>query len=409
MKKTRDIIQAEALQALKTNGYNGTCVINTGGGKGKVAIDAIKEGKFKSILITSPRTNLKTMWRKELDKWGISLHLCDIEIINIQTCYKLHKEELKEFDIIIADEVHLIASPEYSKLIVNARELSIPVIALTATPSLHDTFKEEFYKKYIPIVYEYHNSAKDGIINKRRYFIYQYELSNDYKVIAGTKKKPFTVGEKSQYEYLSQQIKKGQILMAQTGSTDWFKDAAYWGWGGNGTSAQRGAAIVYLNAIKYRKEFLWNLSSSADIAVKVKDKILNSQTKNKVLLFSELTTQANKLSAYSVHSKQDEETNKQLLYHFDTGKIRELSSVNSLTLGLNLVGANWAILESYNSSATSIQQKLGRTDRLKSDDVSNIVIIVPKSTQAEQWFNEFSKSLDLEDAIFINELKDLEI
>ena len=487
MKKTRDIIQAEALQALKANEYNGTCVINTGGGKGKVAIDAIKDGKFKSSLITSPRTNLQTMWKKELEKWnihpnlstedaynyhwhGFSYNRIYVSIINIQTCYKWTKETISKFDVVIADEIHTIVSPEYSKLIINARELNIPVIALTATPSLHDTFKEEFYKKYIPIIYEYHDSAKDGIINKRRYFIYQYELSDDYKVIVKTKSKEWIQGELSRYNYIESIFESSKLTIenfyfneikarVKTLNVDHFRPSykrffnkitskdldyfrkIYWNamkrkklpldlykymrFVSKEDYAKFGMKAGYYSSIapeaiksyffKYvwardeRKEFLWNLSSSADIAVKIKNKILDSQIANKVLLFSELTTQANKLSAYSVHSKQDEETNKQLIHHFDTGKIRELSSVNSLTLGLNLVGANWAILESYNSSATSIQQKLGRTDRLKADDVSNIVIIVPKSTQAEQWFNEFSKSLDLEDAVYINNINDLKI
>jgi superfamily II DNA or RNA helicase len=165
--------------------------------------------------------------------------------------------------------------------------------------------------------------------------------------------------------------------MAQTGSQDWFKDAAEWFWKGNGDSTQKNAARIYLQAIKYRREFLNNLTSSAVIANKLKDKILNSQITNKVLLFSELTSQAEKLSAYSIHSKQDEETNRQLLYMFDTGTIRELSAVRSLSLGLNLVGANWAIVESFNSSSVDLLQKIGRTSRLNPDAVANIVIIVP--------------------------------
>jgi superfamily II DNA or RNA helicase len=194
--------------------------------------------------------------------------------------------------------------------------------------------------------------------------------------------------------------------MSQTGSREWFEDAATWGWNKQGTPSQRIAAITYLNAIKHRKSFLWNLSSSVDIALRFKEKIL-AQDNNKVLLFSELTSQADRLSKYSIHSNNDEITNKQLLYSFDTGSIRELASVNSLTLGLNLVGANWAIFESFNSSETSIKQKAGRLDRLSTNDVSNIIFIVPKDTQAEQWFNNFSKSLDLSEAVYLNNINEL--
>jgi len=416
----RDKIQQQAVDILEKNNYTGVVVLSMGTGKGKIAIDCIKRGGFKNILITSPRTNLKDMWKQELEKWGFQQmstyqyvdksneeHCPFIITENIQTCYKWDSIKIRLFDLIIYDEIHT-CGPEYFTLIKNAIENNIPVIGLTGTPNKNEEFKQSTLYTTLPILYEYHDSAKDGLINNRRYYIYKYKLSDDYKVIAGTKKKPFTVGEYTQYEYLSQQIKKGQILMAQTGSTDWFKDAADWGWGGKGTPSQKSSAMIYLNAIKYRKEFLWNLSSSADIAVKAKELILQNVT-NKVLLFSELTTQANKLSAYAIHSKQDEDTNKKLIKSFDDDEIRELSSVRSLTLGLNLKGANWAILESYNSSPTDILQKLGRTSRLEVDNVANVLILVPEGTQAEQWFNEFSKSLDLENAIFINELKDLKI
>lgn len=429
----REQIQQEALNKLKLNNYTGTICLSTGSGKSKVAIDAIKKGNFKNILITSPRTNLKDNWRTELGKWDIvesstsNLYYVEytynksiIIIENIQTCYKWTKDEISKFDLIIADEVHTMSSDKYGNLIVNAVNLCIPVIGLTATPSLHIADKTLFYKNYIPIVYEYYNSAEDGIINKRRYYIYQYPLTNDYKVIAGTKAKPFLLGEASQYEYLSAQIKKGQIMMARTGSTDWFRDAANWAWKGLGNASQKTAAITYLNAIKYRKEFLWSLSSSADIAVKIKERILtkfeginiytgDNMNFNKVLLFSELTSQAEKLSAYSIHSKQSEDANRETLRMFDSGEIRELSSVRSLTLGLNIKGANWAIIESYNSSPTDILQRLGRCDRLSIDDVANVVILVPINTQAEQWFTGFSKSLDLSEAVYINNINEIKI
>lgn len=415
----KDNIQQQALQVLKDNNYTGVIVAEMGSGKGKIAIDAIKQGKFKNILITSPRTNLKDMWRKELKKWhfipisdenlpevkwGIKIFdednwdlgsigsTLNITLENIQTVYKWTKEQLQQFDLVVFDEIHMCGE-QFFNLIQNSLDLDKSVIGLTGTPNKEEPFKKNVLYQKLPIIFEYYDSAKDGLINKRRYFIYEYELTDNYKVITGTKKKQWLVGEKSQYDYLTEQIKKGQRLMAQTGSQDWFKDAADWFWNGNGTPEQKNAARVYLQAIKYRKEFLWNLTSSAEIAVKLKEKIRDSQIANKILLFSELTTQAEKLSPYSIHSKNDEYTNRQLLYSFDTGMTRELSSVRSLTLGLNLVGANWAVLESYNGSSTSNAQKLGRLSRLDIDDIANVVIIVPIKTQAEEWFKKFMKDL----------------
>lgn len=423
--KLKDKIQKEALEILKKNNYTGVIVMEMGSGKSKVGIDTIKQGNFKNILITSPRTNLKESWKEELKKWlntfkfkvdngwevfGQTSYLMNqgpcIFTENIQTCYKWTKEQLQQFDLVIFDEIHMCGE-QYFNLIQNSLDLNINCIGLTGTPNKEEEFKKNVLYQKLPIIFEYYDSAKDGLINKRKYIIYHYNLSDDYKVITGTKKKKWLVGEKSQYDYLSEQIKKGQKLMAQTGSEDWFRDAGDWFWKGLGDSTQKNAARVYLNAIKYRKEFLWNLSSSADIAVKLKNKILQNVS-NKVLLFSELTTQAEKLSTYSIHSKNNEETNKQLLHMFDNGDIKELSSVRSLTLGLNLVGANWAILESFNGSITSNAQKLARTSRLDVEKIANVIIIVPANTQAEQWYSKFIKDLIDEDSdIEVNYINDI--
>lgn len=105
--KNREQIQSEALLALKKHNYNGTVVLSTGSGKSKCAIDAIKEGNFKNILITSPRTNLKENWSTELEKWGQGWLFGDthkVVIENIQTCYKWDEDKIKSFDLVIVDK-----------------------------------------------------------------------------------------------------------------------------------------------------------------------------------------------------------------------------------------------------------------------------------------------------------------
>ncbi len=408
-KKTREQIQSEALTTLAENGYIGTVVLSTGSGKSKVAIDAIKKGNFKNILITSPRTNLKKNWTDELIKWDLTFIDSDsfITIENIQTCYKWTDEKIKSFDLVVCDEVHTMCTPEYGRLIQIRAKHNLPRIGLTATPDTDNEEKRLFYAKYCPIIYEYLDSAKDGIVNKRRYFVYNYPLTDQYLVIAGTKAKSFKKGEKSQYEYLSKAVKRGQVMMSRTGSQDWFKDAANWGWKNQGTPEQKSAAIQYLNAIKYRKEFLWNLTSSAHIASEFKRAILGADKSNKVLLFSELTKQAEKLSKYTVHSNNSPDVNSANLANFDHGIIRELGSCNSLTLGLNIKGANFAIMESFSGSTTAFAQKAGRTDRLPVDEEATVIFIVPQGTQAEQWFNNATKTLDLSDTVYLDSINNL--
>jgi superfamily II DNA or RNA helicase len=452
MSKTREEIQEEALQSARTHNYNGVLVLEPGSGKSKVAIDCIKQGNFKNILITSPRTNLKENWKLELEKWGIynwtmfgetdeydvqcGLRI-NITLENIQTVYKWPEAKLKSFDLIIYDELHT-CGPEYYRLIEIVQKFnidgdihqkaSVPIIGLTGTPTKSDPWKKEVLYKTLSIIYEYYNAEKDGVTNKISYQVFEYELSDNYKVITGNKDKQWLIGEKKQYDYLSEQYELAKSAMFLAGAVgDYFSLCLLW-MRGNFTKEQKNAGFKFFYAIRNRKEFLWNLESSKQIALKIKNKILEDSVhmfsplkykhsyenkNNKVLLFSELTSQAEKLSSYSIHSnngksaKDCKEINKELLDKFNKGEIRELSSVNSLTLGLNLTNTTHAIFESYSSSLTNFTQKAKRLARLKTNDVANVIIIRPLNTQmGDSWFNSITKNVTYQT---INKLEDLKI
>lgn len=374
---TKDEIQKQALNIWINKGCQGVVVATPGSGKSKIAIDAIKYFKPIKVLITSPRTNLKESWNNELHKWGFTKieevldstweynnTLVDIDLINIQTCYKWSKSKINEYTLIILDEAHLIICPEYSKLIINAFLLKKKILGLTGTPNKSDEFKSQFYKTKLPIVFEYYDSAKDGLINHTMNYVFRYDLTDDFKVKVGTKTKSWTKGELSQYQYLSERYEKAKKTMAHLGAEDFFKTSIQWmkGVDENGNKLDKqysDAGRAFFNSIRYRKEFLWNLESSKYWCNRFKDRILQG-TDNKVLIFSALTNQASKLSRYSIHSKKDIDSNKLLLEQFNQGIIRELSSCDMLTLGLNLKNAKYAIMESFNGSETSASQRMGK-------------------------------------------------
>lgn len=431
--KTKEQIQFEAFSALKKNNYTGTVCMSTGTGKSKVAIDCIIDGSFQNILISTPRESLKKNWQDELEKWGINRlnsllnneeiytykkHISDtqdgvyarIVTENIQTCYKWTAEQLKKFDLIIVDEIHTIGV-EYSSYLALAHMYKIKVIGLTATPFKEDDFKQEvLYSSggLAPIVYEYYDSERDKVTNSVKYYVLEYELSDNYKVFIKGKDKSWYQGEASRYNYLTDMYEKAKAEMWNLGATDYFATSLMWMKNGNTDQKKAGAKFFY--AVKNRKEFLWKLSSSAIKATALKQLILNNPN-NKVLLFSELTSQADRLSPHSVHSnngdtaKKVKENNKELLESFNSGEIKELSSCLSLTLGLNMSGANWAIFESYSSSKVNATQKKGRLHRLDISDSANIVVIKPLGTQAETWFeNAFGW---IKNPTIINDVKEL--
>lgn len=418
-KLTKSEIQSRALGAYyeKQNfgRIKGTICLSTGTGKSKVGINFITQNEdVKEVLITSPRTNLKENWVREMKKWGFSRNVSfvDLEgwivpnrkdvvhitIENIQTTYKWKD---KHFDLIIADEIHTMMTPEYSKLFENLTYKYL--MGLTATHDITDkNDKQYYYDKYCPIIYEYYDSADDGLINKTHFYVVNHTLTNNEMVLVGRKNNRFMKGELDHYNYLTEQMKKGQRLMMAQGSNDWFTDAGNWFWKRQGTPEQKNAAMRYLNAIKYRKEFLLKLRSTANIARKIVNGILTDIPDSKILVFSELTEQIDKIVPSTVHSHNTEEINQMRIDQFNNGTLRTLGSCQSLTLGLNLKGATHGIMESYVGSETRSKQKKGRLDRLGSDDVAHMWLIRVYDTQSEKWFNSMVKGFEMSEAQYID-------
>lgn len=433
MQKTREEIQRESLKKLEEKNFIGTVVLSTGTGKTRIAINAIKKGEFSNILITSPRTNLKNNWKEELEKWGLT-HIEDTEwgvkvynddnwhagsiektinitIENVQTAYKWEGEELTEFDLVIFDEIHTMTTPKYGRIIKLAAYFDLCRIGLTATPDIiKKDEKMEFYKLFCPIIYEYNNSEKDGITNKKLIYALRYNLTDDVKYKVETKTKSWVQGELSYYNYLESVIEetKAEIMSKYPYEDVLGVKAVYALKNPSKPPEMKKILGRYWWAITQRKKLLWNLNSSANLALTLKNRVLRSRKNrtwksNKVLLFSELTSKSQRLSEYYINSKQDVEHNQKMIEMFNSGKIKELASCQSLTLGMNLRKANYAIFESFNSSETNNLQKQGRLNRLPLTEEAVLIYIVPRNTQAEVWFEKATENQEVRE-INVNQI-----
>jgi superfamily II DNA or RNA helicase len=278
-------------------------------------------------------------------------------------------------------------TPEYSKLL--ERNDFSHIIGLTATPDITargKEFKKELFDTLCPIIFSFTDAENHGIVNKAKIIAIDHYLTDEFKVKAGSKIKPFFLGELQQYSYICSQLDKGQRLMASVGSQDFFEDAREWFWEGQGDPKQMTAGRIYLSAIRMRTEFLLNLPSTAKVTVKLAKRLLESQD-NKILIFAERIAQIDKMCTYSVHSKNKPEVNDTNLKMFNQGMVRTLGSAYSLTLGLNMKAANVAIFESFQGSETKAVQRKGRLHRLPIDELATMYVIRVKDTRAEKWFN----------------------
>lgn len=469
-------IQSEALNALIVNNGIGTINMDTGSGKSKVAIDFIlNTSDVKSVLITSPRDNLKENWKNELIKWFAGWiyyeEICDmshtlvftlktdngertvvIDIINVQTAYKFAEiNPIPEYDLIIGDEVHTFMTPAYSNVFKIKSKYRIGLTATTDTRFKDD--KLAIYNEYIPIIYRYNTAEKDGVVNKVDIIVIDHHLNNDFKIESGSKAKRFMQGEADAYIYTQAQVSKGELLIALAlpleefsaikedvrfrafkyvldskvksavdllkiteaakkilGAdipivpfNNYFGHSSSWYWNKNGNEIQKEAGRVYLNAITNRKSILLNLESTREITKRLVSTLLKS-TSAKILVYSELTEQINKICANNVHSNNDDDTNKKNLDRFNSNEIRVLGSCYSLTLGLNLNNAKIAVFESYLSSTTAAKQRRGRLNRLDTNDVAQIYIIRLPGTQSEEWFNRIVNTDEIVSTIDSSEI-----
>lgn len=413
---TQEEIQKQALEALITNNGIGVCEMQTGSGKSKVLIDFITTQLHAgdTVLLTVPLSTLINNWIEEFVKWTTfsrrfleeDLSVLNIPVkdgtivVTISTIQTAYKWSDRQFTLLAVDEIHTTVSEQYSNIFENQKTKY--VIGLTATSDVkRRPDKQSIYDKYCPIVYSFKDGEEHGIVNKTQFKIVEHTLDDTFRVKVGPKHRQWLVGEAAQYKYLSQQIKLGQMEMSRAGSSNFFSDASEWFWKKKGDKQQAEAGRKYLGSITNRRKFLLSLQSSAEIAKRLAKQIILENDHNKVLVFSEQVEQLKKICLYNVFGEQlPKERNKELISNFNDGSIRALGSVNSLGMGINLIGANNAIFESYNSSNTKTIQKVGRLHRLNINDTATIYFINIRGTQVEQW---------LEAMLPENRVQDLEI
>ena len=374
MKKTKTVIQEEATNAWWPT-KKGCVVMTPGTGKTKLGLDISQRLSVKT-LVTVPRVNLVKEWEKEMEKWGITV---DVMVIN-----SAYKKDLSLYDFLIFDEVHTISESFYQ---ITKQFVNKPILGLTGTPNKFLDFKQNVLYKELPIVYEYLESSKDKLINETKVYMHPFELT-DAKI-------PFKIfnydTERSAYNVADKYVKK---IYAEIKAK--FPETPI----DSCKVEDKQLFSKYMFYVYKRRRILCNLTTSVDMAKRIAD-----VCRDKCLVFSESIEQASRICEYTVSSKTNKNNATDILAKFNMGEIKTLGSVNTLTLGLNLNGASFAVFESFNGSDTNVKQKLGRLSRLNIDEIANAIFLVPVDTQAEKWFDRLE--LDYTIVTDFNELLEI--
>jgi superfamily II DNA or RNA helicase len=337
--------------AIRENKYNCAILASVGFGKSKVMVDIAEEllsaGRIQNILYVCDNRRLRDSktdgFPAEVEKWGSP----KLQRIVTYECYQtVYKWENRKFDLLLADEFDFAITKEYLKAIIN--NVFKYKILMSGTLSKS---KQKIVTQIVPIAYTIRtNEAEDkGIVNKSHYYVYNYKLTDS---------------ESREYNSLTKKI--ATLLKIQTPYDD----------------------PEFQFFLRKRKQFLATLETSYLHCRKIMKHVYNKDHDNRVIIFCEQTSQADKVCRYSFHGKNEEDDN---FSKFQNGEINALSVVAKIKRGINVKKCNVAIFEAFSGSSTEWEQRSGRMKRLKTNEIAQIVFMIPWYKKINSDGNSFYK------------------
>lgn len=372
----RNKVQQETLTQWILNNYFGYALISMGVGKSKIIADAINhimstsyneqiESKEIPILIGVNTTVLRDRELPlELEKWGCKYK---VKIACYQAIYKWKKS----IGLFIADELDFALSDgeRYARSFTNNTYdfflgMTGSLIQEKYNKTVHLFQQKPFYS------YPLAQAQKDGVINKTKIWLHDVPFDTKPTIDA-----PY--GEVRKYIWINGKIADAKQKLAfayhalsaadPSESHSISEDITKWGhikkyWESSGRNKNS------------RLKFLRSAESLIQYAIKLKYRILLNSPDHKILIFAELTEDVDKITPSTYHSKSK---NNDILTKFNEGNVRELGVVKKVNRGVNFIGLDNCIVQSFSSSLTNAQQAfVGRMVRLSPDELAHIHILV---------------------------------
>ena len=335
----QDEVQLIAVQKAEENNYNCYLLLATGSGKSKIAIDIHRRFRDKKVLLLVPTEPLRDVnWAKEYRKWKEIKLYNQLERMCYASAYKL---ENQHYDLVIADEVDVLASPEFSKFWRNNHTKHF--IGLTA----HVPGKAwELLPRY-PVAFRYtlQEAVKDEVIS------------------------PYTV------EVINVQMssKEREEYNKQSSAIEYFRST--------------GRETKMLNFKRAR--FLYQLPSKVSIARAKLVEMLNED--RRVFVNAESTDMVDLITSEGYHSNNPEAD--EVLKKFLKKKSVVIGSAKKLNRGMNLGPLQGLLLVSYTQSIVAAIQKIGRTVRFEDGKLTRVIFLVTLETVEVNWFNKIKHSI----------------
>lgn len=367
-------------------------------GKSVIGLLALKENQLKGRkgVVIVPTKALKKDWEDHKKWWNL-----EYDVIVINTAVKKMPEIKAE--LVVFDEVHLFGrGPLWKKIF----SLKSPFqLGLTAT--LPEDDEKYFYLlSKLPVIAEI---TWDEVLNKN--YICDFQI---YKYpIYVTPQEAYRLDKwRNDFWKYVNVVGDFKIATKVLKDKDYRKELAYSKNIDEGSLF--GSAKTVITIVSKRAEFFYNhqlkLDRCIDIVNAFPDK--NIITFNQRNEFVDQLTFAIGSNAASYHSGHGDNHNDWVLRSFKhhNGKIKVINTAMALNQGVNIPKIDMAIFNSWTSSPTSFNQRLGRTTRLaKNKDIATIFINPlsrkdGKKTQDERWLEKAMTDVPQSKVKIINSL-----
>jgi len=179
--------QEDAVNAWVRNGYRGTIVVPTGGGKTYIALKALATLSVRTIVLVVT-SELMNQWRDRImrslgiDAGRLGASKSEIREVTVAIYNSAirHIDEIKdEFDLAIFDEAHHVPAETFKEV---AFRLSSPYrLALSATPEREDENQHLIYLSSGDIVFKasYVDMVRAGLVVPIRHYRIYVDLDRD--------------------------------------------------------------------------------------------------------------------------------------------------------------------------------------------------------------------------------------
>lgn len=294
MEKDRDIVRAEALDAVRSLHR---CSVDCSMGVGKTLLGLSHMNErytdYVLYLVVAPKLSVFQTWKEEAEKHNL-LYL--LKHIKFTTYLSLWKHDLNSYDGVYLDEFQNLTEKHDECL----EAYTGPILGLSGTaPKGNYGEKVKMMNKYCPVAYTYtvDEAVGDNILNDYEIVVHHLKLSEVKNL--PVKGKGWMTSEKAMYDYWSNRIDN-----AKTGKE---------------------LQITRIMRMKAVMEFPTKT---------IYAKRLVHATTNKILLFANTTAQADSFGIPSYHSKNSK--SEENLAKFKEDLIQKMSCVLQLSEGINI-------------------------------------------------------------------------